>query len=1184
MPINEAEFQVRGIRDPQLAVHATSGRPAWLWANDGTRILWANPAGAAIFGVSTSTALAKRNFGPADQHRRQVARLAGRLPLNGAVRLERLRGFGMSLGQLLTCACTRLVFTGGGIGVLVVALDPVGRTLPYQARLQGLVDDIDAAAVVAFTPVGLPTAANAAATALLATAPMAVAGPASLGLEQNIHDALHNGHAEAATAVGDVVLDRVGQGGDLALIAIITPPVAEEPEAAPVAEAAAGTETAAEPTVAEADVMQAAYDVAPPPAPPPPSVAEPLIDLIQPDTALESREVASAMPAPLADRDAPALVDADIAPPTAAAPTAPDQTSPVALADMSARDEPPAPPTVETEAAAPSGSAEPVPAPAPPAAEPIDRPVAAAPDERPVEAPATVDAEPSAHPADDVPHAAPIDVATPPPQPHGADSAPAPEFPPPLVPRRHPLRFMWQMDAEGRFALGSDEFSRLIGPRTATAFGRPWHEIVAAFGLDPEGRVAAAVATRDTWSGIVVDWPADGHGTRLPVELSGLPLYDHARQFLGYRGFGVCRDLGALARLAELRRHDALLPAQPLRPPQTHEPHDTMEMDTPMRTGDTPPPPSHDADPTAPPTETDTPVDTPQNVVPFRPANDLKTPTLTPIENNAFNELARQLAARLETERRELDARDEAHAAPPIAPEPPTLDDPAPAATIEAAPRAHLPHGDTRRDTLLYDRMPVGILIYRLDRLLYANKAFLAHVGYSDLPALTAAGGLDALYVEPGDAGGGSLSEEGTAVTIAAAGGHRAPTQARLHHIAWDGEDAHALIFAMATSSEAQPPVPAPVAPPPLAPATSVEEELGTILDATDDGILIFDDAGNIVTCNRGAETMFGYGDRDIVRCHLTDLFAPADHDAVRKAVAETRDAGATGRISQTAKGRTHNGDIVPLRLTLGRSTANGDRFFAIARREAMPQLPAAASDTPQPDRAAQARADILARISHEVRTPLNAIIGFTDVMVEERFGALGNERYAAYLKDIRAAGERVLTIINDMLDLSRAETGKLDLTFARQDLNDMVEKCVTIMQPQANRERIIIRTSLAHALPPVTADAGALRQIVLNLVGNSIHVARAGGQVIVSTALTDLGDVVLRIRDTGRGFNHSEADTTDATRPAGEQLAQDNTGINLSLTKALVEANRGQFHIKATPQAGTLVEVAFSPKTARAV
>ena len=202
-----------------------------------------------------------------------------------------------------------------------------------------------------------------------------------------------------------------------------------------------------------------------------------------------------------------------------------------------------------------------------------------------------------------------------------------------------------------------------------------------------------------------------------------------------------------------------------------------------------------------------------------------------------------------------------------------------------------------------------------------------------------------------------------------------------------------------------------------------------------------------------------------------------------------------------------------------------GPNFFAVFRdlsqsQEGRGRVAAGAAAA---DRAANAKADMLARISHEVRTPLNAIIGFAEVMIGERFGALGNERYVEYMKDIRASGERVIAIINDLTDLSRIETGKLDLAFANQNLNDLVEHCVAVMQPQANRERIIIRTSLAHALPPVVADARALRQITLNLIGNSIHLANAGGQVIVSTALSDFGEVVLRVRDTGHGLNDNE-------------------------------------------------------------
>src|SRR5262249_8792836 len=159
-----------------------------------------------------------------------------------------------------------------------------------------------------------------------------------------------------------------------------------------------------------------------------------------------------------------------------------------------------------------------------------------------------------------------------------------------------------------------------------------------------------------------------------------------------------------------------------------------------------------------------------------------------------------------------------------------------------------------------------------------------------------------------------------------------------------------------------------------------------------------------------------------------------------------------------------------------------------------------------------------------------NAIIGFAEAMIEQRLGPVGSERYLEYMRDIRAAGERVQAIVGDMLDLSRIETGELQLTLANVNLNEVVAHCAGMLQPQANRERIIIRSSLAHHLPPVVVDADILRQVVTNLITSSIHLANPGGQVIVSTALTESGEVALRVRDTGRGL--SERDLTAAVAP----------------------------------------------------
>ena len=110
------------------------------------------------------------------------------------------------------------------------------------------------------------------------------------------------------------------------------------------------------------------------------------------------------------------------------------------------------------------------------------------------------------------------------------------------------------MDADGRFGVGSDEFIELAGPHTTAAFGRPWSEIAAELKLDPTNQVARAVASQETWSGIVVPWPVDDSAEPLPIELSGLPVFDRDRRFRGYRGFGVCRDIDRINQLARTRR------------------------------------------------------------------------------------------------------------------------------------------------------------------------------------------------------------------------------------------------------------------------------------------------------------------------------------------------------------------------------------------------------------------------------------------------------------------------------------------------------------------------------------------------------------------------------------------------------------------------------------------------------
>lgn len=1133
--MKSSDFQLRGVGDPRLAVHATSPLPAWLWSIDGARVLWANPVGAKLFGAAHAAALAEKTFGPADSHRRQVAHLARRLPGGGAIRLERLRGFGARLGTLMTCACARLEFADGSQAVLVTAMSTAGRTMPLVERLHRLVQGAEVP-MAAFAPDGLFAGASEAARPLLGFRDLVEAG-----LDQARSDALARGRVEMPIGIGHMVLQRVGTGADVGLVALIEPaPVQAAREAAPDArEVAPDT---AEETAPDAPVQPAHQAVETPSEPPP------------------SNDISAGIP--LFDAFAEPLETHDTTEPITRAP------------------EPPA-----SEAAPEVASLH----------EPIEAPVEAPP-ESPVENPPEAIVPPQAQPI--------TSEMVEPPSGHAEP------------PHQHPLRFLWQLDADGRFVLATSEFIRLIGPHTAAGFGRRWHEIAEAFGLDPEGRVAQALASHDTWAGITVNWPADG-GEHLPVELAGLPIYDSERNFAGFKGFGVCRDLDGLNRLDALRRYELLRQHEAQQDPSAEwvEPDPEPEAPPPPIKPYTPQPPSVPepelpaaiADANSHPTNLETSVETPPNVVPFRPHGDPRSPhgdprspTLTPVENSAFNELARQLSERLERERETIAAVTSELPDAEIAPEPPPEAEAPQAAAEWLSEPAPPARGNAMRDRTLLDLLPTGILIYRLDRLLYANAAFLARMGYASVSALEDAGGLDALYVEPGVSSASSTSQAGTPVTISAtlANGEQplATTEAHLHTIDWDGESAHALICALPQPATvvAAPAITEPVGTIPVAPEPEPEageadaEDLAAILDTTAEGIVMFDAEGNIHACNRSAEALFGHDGDALLQKNLVTLFAPESQRIVLDYLDSLKNQDIASLLDHGREvlGREKNGGAIPLAMIMGRTRPDGPNFFAVFRD--LSQSKRGENELTRArhlvDGAANAKADMLARISHEIRTPLNAIIGFAEVMISERFGTLGNERYGEYMKDIRASGERVIAIIDDLLELSRIETGKLDLDFADLSLNDLVEACVVVMQPQANRERIIIRTSLGHALPQVTADARALRQVTMNLISNSIRLASAGGQVIVSTALNDRGEVCLRIRDTGHGLSENEvaaAMEPFRTPPPGD--ASNNSALSLSLTKALVEANRARFNIKSAANSGTLIEVVFPALVARA-
>jgi signal transduction histidine kinase len=230
----------------------------------------------------------------------------------------------------------------------------------------------------------------------------------------------------------------------------------------------------------------------------------------------------------------------------------------------------------------------------------------------------------------------------------------------------------------------------------------------------------------------------------------------------------------------------------------------------------------------------------------------------------------------------------------------------------------------------------------------------------------------------------------------------------------------------------------------------------------------------------------------------------------------------------------------------------------------------------PQAD-AAASRLEFLAKVSHEVRTPLNSILGFAELMLQERFGPIGNRRYKGYVEDIHQSGLYALSLLNDLLDISKIEAGKFELNFTAVDVGEIVEDCAASLQPLAKRARIVLRTSLAPDLPTAVADPRRLKQVLLNLLTNAIKFTNEGGQVIVSGSMVD-GELRLRVRDNGVGMTKDEI--AFAMQPFHQldtaPRKQTGTGLGLPVTKALVDANRARLVLTSEPQIGTSADVIF--------
>jgi two-component system cell cycle sensor histidine kinase PleC len=275
--------------------------------------------------------------------------------------------------------------------------------------------------------------------------------------------------------------------------------------------------------------------------------------------------------------------------------------------------------------------------------------------------------------------------------------------------------------------------------------------------------------------------------------------------------------------------------------------------------------------------------------------------------------------------------------------------------------------------------------------------------------------------------------------------------------------------------------------------------------------------------------------------------------------------ADITALKAQEEASRVNEDELRRVVVTLERSQ---EQLSELARKYEMEKVRAEGAN--------QAKSEFLANMSHELRTPLNAINGFSEIMVGEMYGSLGDPRYRDYARDILNSGQHLLALINDILDMSKIEAGKMNLRFEPLALGEVAEDALRLVRNRAEAAGLALRLDFAGELPEVEADYRAIKQVLLNLLSNAIKFTPRGGLITIHAERRDdpLGERVrVSVQDTGIGI--PPEDLARLARPF-EQIegqhtkTQQGTGLGLALTKSLVEMHGGLLDLRSAPGQGT--------------
>ena len=369
------------------------------------------------------------------------------------------------------------------------------------------------------------------------------------------------------------------------------------------------------------------------------------------------------------------------------------------------------------------------------------------------------------------------------------------------------------------------------------------------------------------------------------------------------------------------------------------------------------------------------------------------------------------------------------------------------------------------------------------------------------------------------------------------------------------------------------------------------EATLATFLKVAPEAVILTDDNLDITEFSGGAEAIFGFKRAEVIGRSVDMLIPERFHASHKRYVRDFRRAR---KVSINMNARTQitglrkGGEEFPAAASLSKLDTPTGLSFALILRDVSEQV--AGQETllatmREAEAASEAKSRFIANMSHELRTPLNAIIGFSDLLANSA-DTVGREKQAEYARDIHDSGEHLLSIINDILEISRLDLGSTRLTEAETDLGEVVAESLRMIRLRASEGGVTLREAPAAGLPHVQADQRLLVQAFLNLLSNAVKFTKRGGEVFVGAERLEDGGVSLYVRDTGIGM--SAADIARVGEPfmqVDSSLARryEGAGLGLTIAKRLSELHGGELELLSVPGKGTTARINLPASRVRA-